>query len=608
MASILKKISSRRWSGNRLVAVDFDSRQLRIVQSRRQGDRMRVTKMNCTPMPEGMDIADPKAVGEFLARTLKSMHLGSSGLVMSVPRGQAVLNSLTLPPGTPPSEFAGMVQFQMEKELAFRQEEAVIDYTTESHYDVEAADGEAVGESVLAGAVRLPVVDYYRQIALSAGAKLHRLGLRPYADRRCAEACTLIERDARVLLVHITADETEISVLRNGALEFSRSAVVSVPAPGEHGGEAVEALVREVSRSLQSYQAEQAGEISKILLAGGTGIEALAADALADGIGVHCELLNPAVALGLAEDSPGTSSFLSALGLAISRAEDEPLPFDFLNPKRPPIRRDMKKRRMAMIAGAAALVVVGSMAFGWVKLGEKNARVASLRRDKSEKGKGSKRDRAIEKQRDGVEEWVGQHRDYLGHWAQLSCLFPECETTYVTSLKADSGAMTFTVRATDTEVMADLDRRLVEAAYDSKPSTIMTRPDPFGYQYGTTLKVIIGPDVTVDLTAVEPAPRPADDIAGSTKASAGGSSSYRPGSNGGSSYRPGSSGGSLRPAPSKPTPTPPAPRTEPNRPPKKLKDMTDAQRRVYEARMKEYRDRKKEEDRLKKLKKKGGGR
>ncbi len=86
MVALLKKINSRTWSGRNLVAVDFDSRQLRIVQARRQGDRMRVTKMNCTPMPEGMDIADPKAVGEFLGRTLKSMHLGSNGLVMSVPR------------------------------------------------------------------------------------------------------------------------------------------------------------------------------------------------------------------------------------------------------------------------------------------------------------------------------------------------------------------------------------------------------------------------------------------------------------------------------------------------------------------------------------------
>ena len=604
MVAILKKISSRGWSGSRLVAVDFDSRQLRIVQARRQGERMRVTKMNCTPMPEGMDIADPKAVGEFLGRTLKSMHLGSTGLVMSVPRGQAVLNSLTLPPGTPPGEFAGMVQFQMEKKLAFRPEEAVIDFTTESHYDVEAAaDGEVVGESVLAGAVRLPVVDYYRQIALSAGVKLHRLGLRPYADRRCAEACTLIDRDARVLLVHITADETEISVLRNGALEFSRSAVVSVPPPGENGAEAVESLVREVSRSLQSYQAEQAGEISKILLAGGTGIEALAADALADGVGAHCELLNPAVALGLAEDSPETSSFISALGLAISRAEEESLPFDFLNPKRPPIQRDMKKRRRAMIAGAVALLVLGSMTFGWVKLSEKNARVASLKSEKSQKGKGSKNDRATEKQKDGIEGWVDQRRNYLGHWAQLSCLFPECETTYVTSLKADSGAMTFTVRATDTEVMADLDKRLVDAAYDSKPSTIMSRPDPFGYQYGTTLKVIIGPDVTVDLTAVEPVPRPADDVAGTTTAPPGGSSSYRSGSNGGSSYRSGSNGGSSRPAPRTPSPTPPAPRTEPDKLPKKLKDMTSAQRRIYEARMEE----RKEEERRKKSEKKARG-
>lgn len=512
----------RRWSGRRLVAVDLDSRQLRIVSVRRQGGRLRIEKLNCRPMPDGMDIADPKAVGVLLGEALEEMRLGSVGMVMSVPRGQAILKSLSLPPGTPPAEYASMVQFQMGKELPFRAEDAVIDFTTESHYDIEDDRQDAPGgSSVLVGAVRLQVVDYYRQLAQSAGVKLKRLGLRSYANRRCVEACTLLGRGERVAIVHVTSDETEIDVLVDGSLAFSRSAAVRVPPAGQDNLSklaAAGAVVREVSLSLQSYHAAESGEeISRVLLAGGTGIEGLVAENLPAAVGVGCEMLKPSVALGLGEDeSADTSAFIAALGLALDQTEAGDLPFDFLNPRRPPVQRDVRKIRIVAAAAGAAVILLAAVVAGGVWVHGKQAHVVALRKQRKDLEKEVRKVRALRKRVETGESWMSDRRIWLDHWAQLSGLFPGCTDVYITSLKSGSGVLDFAVRVRDAEVVSELGGKLDDAGYGFKPGQITIRTDPFGYQAGTGLKVILDPKIQVDLAAVKFVPRPSDDVSATT--------------------------------------------------------------------------------------------
>ena len=326
MASIfdgLKKISP----GPRcFAAVDFDGRQLRVVHAERVGGRTRVLKLAAVSIPPGLDMASAKDVGLLLGSTLKDMRLRNVGVLMNVARAEAVLKPVTLPPGTPQSDLASMVQFQVEKELPFRPEEAVIDFTIESHYDVDAAQGEEVastGMDVLVAAGRLPVVDHFRQIAEAAGVKLRRLGLRPYANVRCVDACTRRGAKETLLVVHFGADETEIDVLVGSALSFSRSAAVRIP-PAEGDphelAESVRTVTMEVVRSVQSYQAvERSSRIDSILVAGGTGVEAIAAEELSARLGAPCELFNPTAALGLGQvENP--SAFISALGLAIGHS------------------------------------------------------------------------------------------------------------------------------------------------------------------------------------------------------------------------------------------------------------------------------------------------
>ena len=348
MTSLSEKVKglSRRKKVGRFCALDFDGRQLRIVEAESSGGRTHIRKAVAADMPEGLDMADAPAVGEFVKYTLDQMHLASTAVLMNVPRSKAVLKPLVLPPVSGPAELANMVRFQAEKELSFRPEEAVIDFTIESHYGAQPApEDEPQGEHVLVAAVQQPVREYYQEIAEAAGIRLLRLGLRPYANMRCVEAYAGTRARGRVALVHIAADETEIDVMEEGGLTFSRSAVIEIPPqPAEDqptSGEAVATVVQEVARSLQSYMGVERGQrIEALVLAGGTGIETQVAESLTGRLNVPCEVLDLSAALELRETTPGASAFISAVGLAVGQGDADAPPFDFLNPKRPPGQRD----------------------------------------------------------------------------------------------------------------------------------------------------------------------------------------------------------------------------------------------------------------------------
>jgi len=471
--------------------------------------------MTCADMPADVNVSDATAVGQFLGRTLREMSLENARVTMSASRGQAVLKPLSLPPGTADGELAGMVQYQVSRELPFGQDEAVIDFTIERHYDADVQPGAPQGRDVLVAAVTVPVVDFYRKVAEEAGVRLVRLGLRPYADAKCVEMCRAVDGSQRVAIVHVTADETEIDILVGASLAFSRSAFVKIPAfPSgtvPQAEAAVGAVVTEVVRSLQSFQTiERGGRIDRILVAGGTGIERQVADLLSRRSAVPCEMFKPGTALGL-DEGVDTSGFISALGLAAAPARRNALPFDFLSPKRPAAVRDMRKIRLAAISGAAALLAVVGLAVGVGRISSRRSDVNRLREEHNRLKEANRAVAALEKRVRQIDSWNAQ-ADWLDHWAYLSGLFPPAQDAYVTSLRSNAdGTLSVAVQATGQQVISHLVTRLQNAGYTVSPGPVSPTRDRYGYAHGSVLKLSIARNMNPDLRSVSLATRPADD-------------------------------------------------------------------------------------------------
>ena len=470
-------------------------------------------KASAETIPPGIDASDPQQLGTLVGRILRDMKLAGVGLLMTVTRAEAVLKPVTLPPGTPPHEVAGMVPFQVEKDLPFRAEEAVIDFTIESHYDSDASAVESPAErgtDVLVAAVRLPVVDHYRRVAEAAGAKLLRLGLRPYANVRCVNACRPSRRGETRLLLHLGPEETEIDLLVGGSLTFSRAAAVKIPpadAPAKVLDEAVRAVAMEVRRSVQSYLAvERDLKIDEILIAGGTGLEAEAGREIGTVLEAPCNRLD----VSPVAEFPTTaeaSAFVSALGLAIGHGASGRLPFDFLHPKRPAPPRN-RRRTTAIAAGALALAaLIGVAAAGAIQISRARADAEAVQAKLLKQKEIAKGLQGTEKQVKELQQWQDEKRDWLAHWARLSALFPGPRDAYVTSLKsadtAGETSLSFTIKARDSKIITDLGDRLAEAGYKFQPGGLTTTQDRYGYQWSEEIRVFLEPDMEMDLASQE---------------------------------------------------------------------------------------------------------
>jgi Tfp pilus assembly PilM family ATPase len=521
MGAFLERLKGLVGKPRHFAAVDCDGRHIRVVYAERCGRSARVLKTSATAIPPGTDSSDPRQLGILLGQALRDMRLGGVGLLMNVTRAEAVLKPVTLPLGASQNEVAGMVSFRVEKELPFRAEEGVIDFTIDSHYDSDAGpiDGEASkGIDVLVAAVRLPVVDHYRRIAEAAGARLLRLGLRPYANVRCLKACKPGGPHETTLLLHLGAEETEIDLLVGGSLMFSRSVAVKVPTADAQPGmiaESLRAVAMEVRRSVQSYLAvERDFKIDEIIIAGGTGVEAAAADELSAGLKAPCELLKAAPGAGFG-DVADTSAFISALGLAIGHCGHGRLPFDFLHPKR---RVEPRNKARTMAIAAAAVLLAAAVAGGTA-----GAIQVSRRKDAAEQvhqkllaeKENEKSLLHIAKQVKALQQWQDERRDWLTHWAQLSTLFPGAPDAYISGLKTveTSGewSLSLVVKARDSKIITDLGDRLAAAGYKFQPGGLTTTPDPYGYPYSEEVRVFIEPDMELDLRGARPVARPEDD-------------------------------------------------------------------------------------------------
>jgi type IV pilus assembly protein PilM len=372
-------------------------------------------------IPKTVDVENPEALGEFIQQMVRRHHWHHTRAVVDIPREKAVINRLTLPP-TPAHEVAAAVRFQAMKELPFPLEGAAIDYV------VRARDDRGLTTEVLLAAVPREALEAVQATCTAAGLTAARVGLRPYSSLVSVNHLAGLA-DQRVLFVNVGPTTAEIDIMISGQLVFARSANVTVPMAAEASTEdsrltsladvtdlegaddAVEAAVREltveITRTLQAYRAnEPEAVIDRIVVAGGTGVEAALLEAADRRFGVRGMLFDPTEALGApVEDSVKLRSFAAPLGLAWGLGRDGSLAIDFLNPKKPVPPRAVLKRRLRMGAMAAGVVLVAAAVTDASLYMRRSAELRTIRSESSKIRKELESYVKIENMVESVEDW-----------------------------------------------------------------------------------------------------------------------------------------------------------------------------------------------------------
>lgn len=567
LARVRRRFKSRPIGA--VTALDVDGQTLWVVQTAPRANRAAVTRVESAPLalPPDADRGDPIILGQAIAGALATVRLKPGAVVMGVPRAQLVLRTLTLPEVDDPRELASMVHFQVGKDLPFQPGDAVIDFKV--HRRIEpplgsVGGGEAASAAkpepasaggttpaattprleILVAAVHRDVVAFCEQTAEAAGLKLAALGLRAYANARCVQACEVAAGEQAVALVSLRPDEVNIDVIVEEALLFSRGAAVKSPrepvepaaagagtlAGGASAGAAgvddgaagpvslesfVEAATIEVVRTLHGYGGTAArSPVAKVVVAGASGHEESVVQALSRRLSVPCSLLDPAAAVGLGSEA-GTRArgAIAAIGLALGVTDPEGLPFNFLDPKRPAVQRDLGRiRLLAGIAAAAALFLVLILVRGQL-MQRRQAIQDGVKLELEEAKKKRPIYRTMRQQSATVQEWLQGERNWLDHYAFLSAILPPSEDVYLTSLNISAqGAIRLGVQARSGEILAKLDKQLRAAGYDIKPLAITPGADRHGYDFSSTVELTVPDKMALDLTKVRPPARPADDI------------------------------------------------------------------------------------------------
>lgn len=500
-------------------AVDIDGTTLRAVQAGAGG---RITRVAAAPLefPADADRADPTVIGKAAARALESLRWRPGAVVMGLPRARVVLRNLALPSGGGPGELASLVHFQAAKDLPFRAEEAVVDFQVCRELPAPApAEGATPPAEpapprldVLVAAVRADEVAFHSRLAEAAGFRLAGLGLLPVGSARSVAALHPGEAGSACALVTLRPDDVGIEVVSDGALLFSRGTALK---PSAEDATVTAPAVIEVVRSLHAYAGNATHPpIAQVLVAGTTGTEGELATALASRLGVPCAVADPVAAFGLPDDSRAAAlGALGAAGLAIAAVDPAGLAVDFLAPKRPPVPRDL--RRIRILAGLAAAVVlaVGVFVLRTVLVQKRTAVLNAALAELADAEKKVPTYRRLVQQTAVVDEWIKGRREWLDHVAYLTSVLPPCEEIYVTSVTVGGqGGIRLSVQARSGETLARIEKQLRTAGYDVKPLAITPGADRFGYEFRSTVELVVPDRLRIDLQQVKPTPRPLDDI------------------------------------------------------------------------------------------------
>jgi type IV pilus assembly protein PilM len=375
----------------RILAIDWDHRNVRVVHALLRKRGPQVLSVQSCAIPPGVSPGHTAEFGRLIRDFLDQEGISTRNAVVDIPRDQAVVKMLRGLPPASPADMPGLIAMRFERELSFPASQAAIDFAE------SARDEQTGAHNMLVAAVQTDLLADYRAICEAAGLTLKRVGLRPFANCVSVNAVLDGARHERVLFVDVAPALTEIDVIHDGRLVFTRAASVHVPEnvsslpppvpmaqssaldldepvvlPGTTAGgptdldKVLKALVVEVTRSIEAYRADDPGApVNHVVIGGDSGVEEALADALRDRFGVTAELFNPAACLGWdADRGAAASGFAAALGLVLGQAGEDLLHFDFLHPKRTVSTREKQLRKLPMVAAVAVVfVLAGTVAY-----------------------------------------------------------------------------------------------------------------------------------------------------------------------------------------------------------------------------------------------------
>jgi hypothetical protein len=486
------------------IIIEWDRERLLVIQGQVVGRRVELSLAE--ELPRGENSEDTLEIVQRLRQLFPS---GSDKRRLSAtvvfPRQQVTVHRIQLPP-VPDTEVPDLLKMQAALKLTVPVDTVAMDFTP------LPMQSSAVTRDVLLVTVPNDQLALVRRTLGDAGLDLSEARVSGYCVAQLLESAGLLRESSEGTRVDIVAvmraDFLELTFLRGREVLFSHSGA------SWSAADAIERTLRsELSRARMSA-ADVLGDqqIGRIVLLGAHEITAAVTDQLSARFdGATIERVDPAVLVASAGDVLVTD-MAAAAGALLSRQSSSVQTIDFVNPRRAPEKRDL--RRVKVLGGALAAVVLFAGIWSY-----RQGRIADLTGQKSrwdaDNAEIRERLQAGEKDlewADKIGRWVDRDVEWLDEVDRLRQLMPGTDRMFVdnftfsTVQQGGVGLMRFDAWAKSEAEINDFGRRLAEAGYRVKPYETDVRPAAVSqeYQIKVTMELVL-PEGREDAGAAETA-------------------------------------------------------------------------------------------------------
>ncbi len=415
-----------------ILAIEWEHEHVCGVLAHVSAGTVRVERTFVIPRPVTAASASAPLQLDWLRPELAKVGISGGPVLVALPRDEAIVKRLELPEVSD-DELPEIVRLQAGAKSSVALDELALDFIP------LPKRGEAPGREALVATVPRQTIDEIQTVCRSAGLEAIVIGLTAAA---VAEFVARAEKPAdsaaavASLVVARHGNRIEISMLRRCHLLFSHSARLS----SEASGQEAQAIVAEVSRALVALR----GALSDVTIERiWTLVSAAEHEQLAESLKrrLNCEVLalDPFASVErdarVAHEVADRSLFAGPIGMLLAKSEPHVPALDFLSPRRPPVKRDVRQQRKILAGAAAAVILMLLGGAHWMRLSRLDAEIADLNAQENNLNAAIKEGAPESAAYELVAAWKAGGEDWLEEFVTLTDRMPKTDRVYVESLR-----------------------------------------------------------------------------------------------------------------------------------------------------------------------------
>ena len=396
--------------------------------------RVRIDRTFVIPKPTASASSSGPLQVEWLKPQLARLGITGGEALVALPRDEAVVKRIELPEA-PDDELPVLVRFQAGAKSSVALDELNLDFIPLPRRS------DVPGREALLATVPRQTIDEVTTVCRISGLQAVLIGLTAAAVAELVARAESSRDDAASgasLVVGRHGNRVEISMLRRCHLLFSHSARLSEAATGQEA----QAIVAEVSRALVALR----GAIADVKIERAwTLVSATEHEQLAESLHrrLQCEVLSldPFASVDrdpkVADAAADRSLFAGPIGMLLAKSDPRVPGLDFLSPRRPAVKRNIKRQQKILAGAVAAVLAFGLIGYQWMRLSRLDSEIDDKNVEETALNDKLKVYEPSDQTAGLVARWDAEGEDWLEELAELNTRMPPTDKVYLNKLRLE---------------------------------------------------------------------------------------------------------------------------------------------------------------------------